>query len=412
MGSPIIIGTPKKLLNRTVTKNSAATLFVRVEGGLADFEKGGVSGTVEVYSADATRTVQVNGRAIPLESDITAPIAYTLNNPLYWQIEKSLFRFGHSAFEPGIYPSCAYRPGKIPVLWVHGTMSSPVWWAEMWNTLMGDPVLRENCQHWFYLYDSGKPILQSVQHLRKSIDDLVRQLDPEGKDPALRQMVVIGHSQGGLLTKATATEAGDTIVRAATGKTLAELKLSPEEERLVRSYTDLTPLPEVKRVVFIATPHRGSFLAGRFARRAARWFIHLPQNVVQTSAQFMRLTPRVGGEVRLASTSLDGMSPDNPGLLALAEVPVSPPVKAHSIIAIDGDETPPDGDDGVVKYTSAHIAGVESELVVRSGHSCQSRPKTIEEVRRILLEHLASLRPPGKAGSRDPEHEKQEGKRP
>lgn len=396
MGSPIIIGTPKKMLNRTVTKNTAATLFVRVEGGLADFEKGTLSCALEVYSSDSTRTVQVNGRAIPLEADITAPIAYTLSNPLLWQVEKSLFRFGQSAFEPGIYPSCDYRPGKIPVLWVHGTMSSPVWWAEMWNTLMGDPVLRENYQHWFYLYDSGKPIMQSVQHLRKSIDGLVRLLDPEGKDPALRQMVVIGHSQGGLLTKATATETGDVLIRAVTGKTLPELKLSPEDEKLLRSYTQLSPLPEVRRVVFIATPHRGSFLAGRFARRVARWFIHMPQSVVQTSAQLMRLTPKVGGEVRLASTSLDNMSPDNPGLLALAEIPVSPPVKAHSIIAIEGDEAPPDGDDGVVKYASAHIAGVESELVVRSGHSCQGRPKTIEEVRRILLEHLESVKQPDK----------------
>ena len=401
MGSPIIIGTPKKMMNRTVTKNTAATLFVRVEGGLADFEKGVLSCTLEVYSSDSTRTVQVNGRAIPLEADITAPIAYTLSNPLLWQVEKRLFRFGQSAFEQGIYPSCDYRPGKIPVLWVHGTMSSPVWWAEMWNTLMGDPVLRENYQHWFYLYDSGKPIMQSVQHLRTSIDELVRQLDPEGKDPALRQMVVIGHSQGGLLTKATAVETGDTLVRAATGKTLAELKLAPGDEKLMRSYTQLSPLPEVKRVVFIATPHRGSFLAGRFARRAARWFIHLPQNVMQTSAEVMRLVPRVGGEVRQVSTSLDGMSPDNPGLLALAEIPVSPPVKAHSIIAIKGGEAPPEGDDGVVKYTSAHVAGVESELVVRSGHSCQSRPKTIEEVRRILLEHLESLKQPCKGSPRD-----------
>jgi len=31
---------------------------------------------------------------------------------------------------------------------------------------------------------------------------------------------------------------------------------------------------------------------------------------------------------------------------------------------------------------------VESELVVKSPHSCQDNPHTIGEVRRILLEHL------------------------
>jgi len=72
----------------------------------------------------------------------------------------------------------------------------------------------------------------------------------------------------------------------------------------------------------------------------------------------------------------------------LAKMPVAPGVKAHSIIAIDGDEEPPSGNDGVVEYKSAYQEGVESEYIVRSGHSCQGHPLTIEEVRRILLEHL------------------------
>jgi triacylglycerol esterase/lipase EstA (alpha/beta hydrolase family) len=271
-------------------------------------------------------------------------------------------------------------------------MSSPVWWAEMWNTLQGDPTLRANYEHWFYLYDSAKPITQSALQLRKAIEAHIRKIDPEGEDPALRQMVVIGHSQGGLLTKMTATEVGDTMLRAATGKTLADLHLSPEDEKLVREYTHLTPLPEVKRVVFISTPHRGSFLAGSLARRMIKWVITLPQNTLQTSSQLMRLAPKVGADVKIATTSIDSMAPDNPALLALADLPVSPPIKAHSIIAIKDEAVPPDGDDGVVKYTSAHIGGVESEVIVRSGHSCQSKPKAIEEVRRILLEHLRAPR--------------------
>ncbi|MEI7899918.1 MAG: hypothetical protein WCK89_06670 [bacterium] len=388
MGTPIVLVSERKVKQGAVPVGSSATAFLRLHGGLEDFAKGTLNCEVEIYSAVSSHSVTVDGRTIPLEQDITTPIAYTLSNPLFWQIEKTLFRFGQSAFEPGIYQSHPYKPGQIPVLWVHGTMSSPVWWAEMWNTLMGDRELRENFQHWFYLYDSGKPIGQSAVHLRKSIEDLVQKLDPDRKDPALRQMVVIGHSQGGLLTKATAIMTGDTLIRAVTGQTLAELKLSPEDEKLVRLYTEFTPLPEVKRVVFISTPHRGSFLASNLARRLAKWFIHLPQQVVQTTAEVARVIPKKGAQVLQAATSLDGMSPDNPALLALAEIPVSPPIKAHSIIAVKGDAVPPNGDDGVVKYTSAHIAGVESELVVRSAHSCQDKPKTIEEVRRILLEHL------------------------
>jgi pimeloyl-ACP methyl ester carboxylesterase len=207
----------------------------------------------------------------------------------------------------------------------------------------------------------------------------------------LRQMVVIGHSQGGLLTKLTATHTGDALILAATGKTLAGLKLSADEEKLVRRVAVFEPLPEVKRVVFISTPHRGSYQAGNFARKLARRFLELPQAALQTTTQFLTLAPRIGPNVKLASTSIDTMSPDNPAILALAEIPVTPPIKAHSIIAVKGDDVPPAGGDGVVKYTSAHIAGVESELVVRSGHSCQGNPVTIEEVRRILRVHLAGL---------------------
>ena len=81
------------------------------------------------------------------------------------------------------------------------------------------------------------------------------------------------------------------------------------------------------------------------------------------------------------------MDPKNPGLRTLASLPIAPGVKANSIIAVQGDGPVETGDDGVVEYTSAHIDGVESELVVRSSHSTQAEPQTIEEVRRILYQH-------------------------
>jgi hypothetical protein len=81
------------------------------------------------------------------------------------------------------------------------------------------------------------------------------------------------------------------------------------------------------------------------------------------------------------------MDASNPGLQALAALPIAPGVHAHSIIPVKGNGPVEDGNDGVVEYKSAHIDGVESELVVRSGHSTQGTPETIEEVRRILYEH-------------------------
>ena len=81
------------------------------------------------------------------------------------------------------------------------------------------------------------------------------------------------------------------------------------------------------------------------------------------------------------------MSPGNPFILGLQGIPVVPSVKVNSIVAVEGDGPVEKGDDGVVRYESAHIDGVESELVVRSGHSTQGNPHTIEEVRRILRLH-------------------------
>jgi hypothetical protein len=87
-------------------------------------------------------------------------------------------------------------------------------------------------------------------------------------------------------------------------------------------------------------------------------------------------------------SSVDNMNPSNPFIQTLASIPIREGVAVHSIIPVLGEGPPEEGADGVVKYKSAHIEGVVSEKVIRSGHSTQSHPDTIEEVRRILLEHL------------------------
>jgi hypothetical protein len=82
------------------------------------------------------------------------------------------------------------------------------------------------------------------------------------------------------------------------------------------------------------------------------------------------------------------MDPGNRFIRAISEIPIAPDVTANSIIAVTQEKDIEHGDDGVVKYQSAHIDGVESELVVQSTHSAQANPHTVAEVRRILLEHL------------------------
>ena len=111
-------------------------------------------------------------------------------------------------------------------------------------------------------------------------------------------------------------------------------------------------LPFVRRVVFISTPHRGSYLSGGFAHGLARRFVSLPGTLMSRGKEDMLHLVQGSGVGKFSHghlpTSQDGMSPRNPGLLAVAEIPVVPGVKAHSIVSIDGDDQPPKGGDGVV----------------------------------------------------------------
>jgi hypothetical protein len=87
-------------------------------------------------------------------------------------------------------------------------------------------------------------------------------------------------------------------------------------------------------------------------------------------------------------TSIDNMSPGHPFIKVISTIPVAPEVAAHSIIGAPGSGPLEERSDGVVKYTSAHIEGVESELIVDYEHSMQSKPEVVAEVQRILHHHL------------------------
>ncbi|MDD5322737.1 MAG: hypothetical protein PHD43_19425 [Methylococcales bacterium] len=93
-----------------------------------------------------------------------------------------------------------YLPGKIPVVFVHGTAKSPARWADMANDLRADPWIRQRYQFLYFYYDTGNPIPDSGMLLRDKLMAAVERMDPKGRDHCLREMVVVGHSQGGLIT--------------------------------------------------------------------------------------------------------------------------------------------------------------------------------------------------------------------
>ncbi len=391
LGAPLIAVT-EKVGKFQEQLRAPATVFLRVSGNVRDWSAGKLSATLELYSAFDAAQVEVNGKPVPLQTDTTAPIAQGLNNSPVWSLGLAQFFSAELQNKTGIRRMQPYAPGRIPVVFVHGTASSPVWWAEMWNTLRADPVLREKYQFWMFNYASGNPITYTAGILRNDLMDTVKSLDPDGKDAALRHMVIIGHSQGGLLAKLTATDTGDKLWQLVSKTNIDELNIDPKTRELLRANFFFKPLPCVSRVIFIATPHRGSYRNHEFVQKLLNRFIEFPSDVVDGTANLLKLkdTVQLPASVRNGvPSSLNGMATDNPFMLTLADIPVAPGIKCNSIIAIKGNEQPPAGADGVVTYASAHVDYAESEFIVRSGHSCQGNPLTIEEVRRILLANLA-----------------------
>jgi pimeloyl-ACP methyl ester carboxylesterase len=361
-----------------------------------------LTSTLEVHVPDVSEATEIAGRRVPLETEPTAVLAYSLADSPIWEQELSRFfaaRPSEQGEQSDLYATVPHRRGRIPVVFVHGTASSFGRWAEMYNRLAGDSRLRDRYEFWFFSYDSGNQLGWSAMLLRESLARAVKLLDPEGTDPGLRRMVVIGHSQGGLLTKMTAIDSGSRFWDLAFKRPIETLDVSPETRDLLQRIAFVTPLPFVKRVVFLATPHRGSSLTvGRFAEWAAdmiRDFIKAPIAVTRAMTELATnrdalvlasadATPRM-------MTSIDQMNPRNKSLRTLAEIPIAPGVAANSIIAVKGEGAVEGGGDGVVDYRSAHLDGVESELVVQSGHSLQDHPETVEEVRRILLYHARDV---------------------
>ena len=390
LGLPLIGLTRKS----TESPNGGAlplTAVLRLSGSVQDYQQGRSQAILELYSALDDAEVEINGRTVPLETDITTPLAYKLDEAKAWNVGVRRFLTG-GGVPVRVLLIQPYEPGRIPVVFVHGTASSPVWWAEMLNSLRADPQIRKHFQFWFYQYNSSNLVALSAAELRESLVGMVDRLDPQHKDPALQNMVVIGHSQGGLLTRMTAVDPGDSLWKAFSDQDMDEMDLDPKIKEFSRRLLFFQSLPFVKRVVFISTPHRGSYLTKDWVRGLVRKVIRLPVDMVINSKEFLatldtklKLPSSLKGGI---PTSIDGMSSENPLLKALVSLPLRQGIVGHSIIAVKPGMDIATGNDGVVEYKSAHIDGVESEFVVRAEHSCQGHPYTIEEVRRILLKHV------------------------
>ena len=348
---------------------------------------------LELHDTLRTTRAEFRGRSVPLASDLTTPTAYQFFRGRLKEVEQvSLFEPQKVAAEVGLHMLHPYEPGKIPVVMVHGLWSSPLAWAKVVNELRGDPAFRDRYQFWLYMYPTGNPFLLSAADFRRSLVEARASVDPGGADPAFDQMVLVGHSMGGLVSKLMVTGSGGAVWNVMSPKPFADLKAGDRERALLTRTMFFEPLPFVRRVVFIATPHRGSALGDQFIGRLADRLINLPSPLHEVHTNILSLNGAGFFNpdfARSLPTSVDELKLDSPILLAMDALPVAPRVTAHSVV---GKLTPgplPTSSDGVVPYASSHIDWAASEFVAEGkGHSCQDAPATVEEVRRILYLHL------------------------
>jgi pimeloyl-ACP methyl ester carboxylesterase len=388
------------------------TAFLRVQDQTRDQADANVHRcTLELYDPLFSSEIAVCNRLVPLETDLTTPLAYFLDNPVFKETATDLATLG--LFRPnqtqgikGLYMVEPYDPNRIPVVMVHGLWSSPTTWMEMFNDLRAFPEIRSRFQFWFFLYPTGQPFWVSAAQLRDTLAEVRQTLDPEVRNPNLDQLVLVGHSMGGLVSTLQTLESGDEFWRLLSKKPVEELRATPEERAKLAKSFYFHPNVSVKRVVTIGTPHRGSEFASDAVRELSRRLINLPEMMLELGTKLSLTNPGYfSNKDLLTTTSIDSLSPECPIFNVMLAAPRAEWTRYHNIIGVVPKRTfvgsVSEEGDGVVTVKSAHLDHVASEISIESDHMVvHQHPLAILEVRRILLEHVASLSGPVQFASR------------
>jgi pimeloyl-ACP methyl ester carboxylesterase len=345
-------------------------------------------------------TVNLGYRSVPLESDITTPMAYYLDEPLLQTNVLATFALLNADFAKqyqGIYMLEPFDPNKIPVVMVHGLWSSPVTWLQMFNDLRADKDIRDNYQFWFCLYPTGQPFWESARQVREDLAQLDSELSAQHPGYQRGEMVLVGHSMGGLVSRMLTVHSRNELWNLISDHPIESFEGDPVVLKRIKSTFFFEPVPGISRVISIGTPYRGS----SFATDTLQWLgdklITLPQVVANDYSRIVSQNkPLLKNEdPLLVANSIDSLSPKNPLFGFLLNAEAGPGVEYHNIVGnqtkrslvqrLSGTES----GDGVVSLESAKIPFAKSEIEVDEDHTLiHQNPHAIFEVKRILLADL------------------------
>jgi pimeloyl-ACP methyl ester carboxylesterase len=353
---------------------------------------------LELHDPLDSTDIYLNSRLVPLQSDLSTPLAYFLDNPKFReQTDSNLGLIDPNKSEKlrGIYMLEPYDPNRIPVVMVHGLWSSPLTWMPMFNDLRSFQELRKNYQFWFYQYPTGQPFWVSATQMRSDLFELKKTLDPNSQHAVLDQMVLVGHSMGGLVSRMQTLESGEEFWRILSDEPYEKVHGEDKERQQLAAALFFHPNSAVKRVITIGTPHRGSDYANDFTRWLGRKVITLPRSVTDIGHSLIRQNPGLfrNTDLLTTTTSIDSLSPSSPIFPTMLRARRAPWVSYHNIIGVVSKSNwfgnNSSSSDGIVGVESAHMDDVASEIMVESKHQDIHRTaRAILEVRRILVDHL------------------------
>ena len=380
VGAPVVAGKSftglgfkayrKKLPMRNLTA------IVRFEGSVATLD------LVDPYQVERGT---VAGKTFPLAANYGAAVMLALSKSRVDKlgIRRLLWpsRYNDTTHLNFLQP---YDPDRIPVLMVHGLDSTPVTFAPLYFKLLEDPEIRARYQFWVFSYPSGYPYPYSATLLRRELDQVKMEF------PKSKEIVLIGHSMGTLLSRLMVTDAGEKLWIDAFGKPVSETRIPGASRELLEETLVFENRPEVQRAIFISGPHRGSELATDLIGRLFTRLIRLPGTLADVRDTLVSAATVDAAAINIAASpnSIESLSPTNAFVVAINKVPIAPGVTYHSIMGDRGKGDTPNSSDGVVPYWSSHLDGAASEKIVPSGHGAHQHPEGMEEVRRILIENL------------------------
>ncbi|WP_204374375.1 esterase/lipase family protein, partial [Stenotrophomonas maltophilia] len=382
---------------------ASVTIVVKFDGSTAREVVDATRGIIEVKDIYRSREVQLGNSTVPLAANYSAGYALWLSRS---HLRKAglmglLARSRAQDYHPQVVLMEPFDPNRKVVILVHGLASSQEAWINLANEVLGDEPLREKVQIWQVIYPTRMPMLISRERIQSAIESTYHSLDPKGSYPASTNSILIGHSMGGVISRLMVSEPDDDLLRRFLPPSF---KLTPDQLRDLKSqpmamqYTDWTPLPQVDMAIFLAAPHCGTPVAERTFTHMLAKLVTAP---IDTVVDFQNALSHTGASkeqlkklgLNRMNTGVDDLASHSQFMRATCQLPISKGVSVHSIIARRNPAYALErSSDGFVPYTSAHLAGAQSELVVTSGHSVQETPEAILEIRRILRESISLRR--------------------